>query len=68
MGDRLLTGTALEGLLPGPLPVGYGLLHETCLRIVMRQQFGLGYSGLWELGFEHLPNPLMVLLPCAFQE
>ena len=49
------------------LPVGNSLRNETCLRIVVRQQFGLCLSGLGNWAAEHLGNPLMVVLPRALQ-
>ena len=52
-------------LLTSLVPIADSLFGETCLGVVMRQQFGLCLSGLWELGFEHLGNPLMVLLSRA---
>jgi hypothetical protein len=39
------------------------LFCEPCFRTVMRQEFRLSFSRFWELRFEHLGNPLMVLLP-----
>jgi hypothetical protein len=64
--DGLEVGRALEGALPRPLPVGDRWCKETCLRIVMRQQFWLSFNRLRKLGFEHLGNPLVILLPRAF--
>ena len=63
--DGFQIGRAVAGLLASPLPVANRLRDEPCLGIVMRQQFWLGLSGLWELGLEHLRNPLMILLPRA---
>ena len=47
---------------PALLPIANRLCNETCFRVVMRQQFGLGLGGLWKLCFQHLGNALMVLL------
>ena len=63
--DGFQMGRAVAGSLARLLPVANRLLDETCLRVVMRQQFGLCLSGLWELGFQHLGNPLMVVLSRA---
>ena len=60
--DGFQMGRAVTGLLACLLPVANSLCNEPCFRTVMRQQFGLCLSGLWELGFEHLGNPLMVVL------
>jgi hypothetical protein len=34
----------------------------------MREEFWLGLSGLRKLGFEHLGNPLVILLARALEE
>ena len=52
----------LERLLPGPLPVGDGLLREARLGVVMGQQLGSGLSGLGKLCLKHLGNALVMLL------
>jgi hypothetical protein len=39
--NRFRMGRAPSGALPGPLPVGYGLLCKACFGVVMRQQFRL---------------------------
>ena len=66
MTDGFQMGRAFTGLLTRPLPIGYGLLNETRLRVVMRQQFGPHLSGLGKLCLKHLGNTLVVLLPRAF--
>ena len=68
MPNRFGIGRTLGGTLARLLPIGQGLCHQACLRIVMRQQFWLYLSGLWELCFERLGNTLVVLLSRAFQE
>ena len=54
------------GSLTSLMPIVDSLFGETCFRIVMREQFWLCLSGLWELGFQDLRNPLVVVLPRAF--
>jgi hypothetical protein len=61
-------GGALDGVLTRVMPIGDCLLGETSFRTVMREEFWLCLSGLRKLGFQDLSNPLMVLLPRAFQE
>jgi hypothetical protein len=53
----------LAGNVPGLLPVGDGLYGEPGLRIMMRHQLGLGFSGLGKALHQHLGNPLVVPLP-----
>jgi hypothetical protein len=43
--DRFQIGRARNGALPCPLPVGYRLIRQPCLGVVMGQQFGLGLGG-----------------------
>ena len=45
----------------GPLPIT-GVECDPAVVWLARQQFGLGCSGLWELGFEHLGNTLVIQL------
>jgi hypothetical protein len=66
--DGFHLGAALQGALPGPLPVIYRLLPEACLGIVVRQQLGLGLGRPGKLRLEHLCDALMVLLPRPFQQ
>jgi len=66
--NRFQIGRAFAGPLPGPLPVPHRLLCKARFSVVVRQQFRLCLSGLWELGFEHLGNPLVIVLPRAFQQ
>jgi hypothetical protein len=47
--DGFALSHALPRPLAGPLPVRHRLLGESRLGIVMRQQFGLGLSGLGEM-------------------
>ena len=63
--DGFQIGRAVAGSLTCLVPVVHGLFNETCLRVVMRQQFRLCLSGLWKLCLKHLGNALMVLLPRA---
>ena len=63
--DGFQMGRAVAGSLTRLVPITDRLGNEPCFRIVMRQQFGLCLSGLRELGFQHLGNALMVLLPRA---
>jgi hypothetical protein len=35
---------------------------------MMRDEFGLGLSGLREFGFQHLGNPLVIVLPRTLEE
>jgi hypothetical protein len=44
--DGLHIGRALDSSLACLLPVGNGLLPEACLRIVVGQQFRLGFYSL----------------------
>ena len=44
------------------------LLCETCLSVVMRHEFGLCLTRLWQLGFQDVGNALMVLLSRTFQQ
>src|SRR2546427_11612786 len=68
MGNRFDMGGALAGSLTSFMPIANRLCNETCFRTVICQQFWLGLSGLWELGFQDLGNPLMVLLSRVFQQ
>ena len=61
-------GRALEGLLPGVLPIGDGRVGQPRLRIVMRHQCWLRRDDLRELGLQHLRNALMVVLAGAPQQ
>jgi hypothetical protein len=65
--DGFQIGRAVAGLLARPLPVGNSLLSEARLRVVMRQQLGLGLHGLGKLLHQHLCSPLMGLLPRTFE-
>ena len=56
---------ALEGKLPGPLPIGQGLSMRASGGIVLRYQGRLRRSGLGEALGQHLGNALVVLLPGA---
>ena len=67
MTDGFEIGRTRAGPLACPLPVGNGLLPLARLRVVMREEFGLGFSHLRKLGFEHQSNPLVILLPRALQ-
>jgi hypothetical protein len=49
MTDGLSMCCALAGSLTGSLPVGNSLGAETCFRVVMPQQFGLGLGSLGKL-------------------
>src|SRR5262247_2650202 len=68
MADRLRIGRALHGTLASPLPVGYGLGVQSCLRVVLREQRGLGLHQHRKALFERLSNLLMDLLPGAVQQ
>src|SRR5262249_14090476 len=59
---------ALARSLPGLLPIRDGLLDDTCLRVVMREEFGLGFSDLRKALFQHLSNLLVILLPSALEQ
>ena len=43
-------------------------VDETCLGVVMRQQFWLGLYCLWKALLQHLRNLLMQLLACALEQ
>ena len=60
--DRFRVGRALEGLLPGPLPIGDRLFQESRLGIMMRDQGGLRRRGFRKAVHQHLGNPLVILL------
>jgi hypothetical protein len=62
MGNRFDMGGALDSALSCELPIGDCLLCQPCLGIMLRQEFGLYLSGLGELGFQDLGNPLVILL------
>src|SRR5262245_29037481 len=64
--DRFDMCRALDGALSCFLPIVNGLLCETCLSVMMCQEFWLCLSDLWELGFQNVCNTLMVVLPRAF--
>ena len=66
--DGFQVGRALQGLLPGPLPVGDGLLREPGLGVVVCHQFGLGLDDLGKLRCQHLGTPLVILLTGALQQ
>jgi hypothetical protein len=68
VGDGFRMGGALDGVLPRPMPIPDRLGGEARLRAVMRQEFGLGGSGLGKLCLQHLGNALMIPLPCAAQQ
>ena len=65
MGNRFDMGGALNSALSCMLPIGDRLLWEPSFRVVMGDEFWLGLSGLRKLGFEHLSDPLMVVLSRA---
>jgi hypothetical protein len=56
---------ALYRSLPCLLPIRNGLGHEAGLRIVMRQQLGLGLADRGKALFQHLGNALVMLLASA---
>src|SRR5262245_55276775 len=66
--DSFHIGGALAGSLSSLVPITDRLCVETCLSVVMCQQFRLSFSGLWKQRFEHLRDALVVLLPRAFQQ
>src|SRR5437868_1206266 len=61
-------GRTLDRTLCCRVPIVDRLLCKTFFSVVMCQKFRLSFNRLWELGFEHLPNALIVLLPGAFQQ
>jgi hypothetical protein len=68
MADGFRMGRPLEGALAGPLPVADRLSVEPCLRVMVRQPFGLRRHVVGALGLEHLRNALMDLLPRALEQ
>jgi hypothetical protein len=65
--DGFDMGRALEGALASLLPIGQGLRHQACLRIMMGQQLGLRLAEVGKAPLQHLGNVLMVLLARAAQ-
>ena len=63
--DGFQVGRARYCPLPCLLPVLDGLFAQPCLRVVMRQQLGLGLGSLGKALGQRLRNALMVLLPRA---
>src|SRR5262245_11760688 len=61
-------GWPLTGSLTSLVPIPDCQCVETCLSVMMCQQFGLCLNRLWKLGFQDLGNPLVILLPSAFQQ
>src|SRR5215813_3448954 len=49
-------------------PIANRLFNEISFRTVMRQQFRLCLSDLWELRFQNVCNALMVVLSRALQQ
>src|SRR5262249_46136056 len=68
MSNSFDMGGALGSSLRRSMPIRDCFLCEPCLGIMMRQQFRLSFSRLWELGFKHQGYALMVLLPRAPQQ
>ena len=68
MPNRFGIGRTLGSTLARLLPIGQGLCHQACLRIVMRQQLGLGLAEVGKAHLQYLRNALMVLLTGAAQQ
>ena len=66
--DRLGHGGARERLLPGPLPVVDGALHEPRLHVVLGEQLGLGRHGLREPLLQQPGDPAMQLLSLHLEQ
>jgi hypothetical protein len=66
--DGFQRGRALAGVFTRALPVGNRVLRQTCLSVVVRQQFGLGGGDLGKAPLQHRSNALMVLLPRALEQ
>src|SRR6266446_4734475 len=60
-------GRAVVGSPAGSLPVGDGRLSEARLRVVIREQFGLGCNGLGEACLQDLCNALVILSAGALE-
>jgi hypothetical protein len=59
---------ALDRSLPGILPIRQGLLYETRLTVVMRQQLGLSFDGLREPRFYRARDLFVIPLPRALEQ
>ena len=68
VGDCFRICGALDSLLPRLVPIPDLRCVETCLRTVLRQEFGLGGSGLRKLRLQHSGHTLMIGLPSAAQQ
>src|SRR5262245_60414814 len=62
MGERLGMGRALNGALPGLLPVWHGPCVQPRLCAVMRQQLRMGLASLRNPCLQHL-DKLSVIVP-----
>jgi hypothetical protein len=65
--NRFDIGRALDGALPGLLPVADGLGGAPRFGVVVRHQLWLGLDRLGKALLEHLSNTLMVLLAGALE-
>jgi hypothetical protein len=61
-------GRALGGFLPGLLPVGKSLPHESRLGVVMREEFGLGLFDVSNFLLQHLSDLLVISLTGALEQ
>ena len=56
---------ALNGALPGALPIGHGLLVTSGFGVVVRNEFRMRLGGLRKLLGENASRALVVVLPGA---
>src|SRR4051794_21308457 len=59
---------ALNGALPGALPIGYGRLVASGFGVMVRNEFRMRLGGLRKLFDEHASRTLVVVLPGAAQQ
>src|SRR5262245_61491304 len=65
MFTRFCIRRCADRLLSSPLPVGYGCISQTSLRVMVRHDLRLNICRLWKLLYERAANEAMQLLPTA---
>jgi hypothetical protein len=68
MGHGLCMRRALNGVLPGALPIGHGLRVTTRFGVMVRNEFRMRLGGLRKLIGEDASRALVVVLPGAAQQ
>src|SRR5277367_1808016 len=68
MSGRFSVGGAPKSEFAGFAPISDGVVEETCLREMMRQDLGLHGDYFWEVLLQRLSDPRMEFLPLAAQQ